>query len=213
MASRTDFRLRLAAFLNRDLKELRSQLVVNMTALEAHLAIANATDFDREYEVPRNRVVQLERDTWVDLSRKHLQKLYQLEARVRAFSPDFRLFELRVDPLWETFATSGLGFVGKDLNGLPVEVDHYLLGAISTAGLSLGAPDSDQDVLDAMRTRNCVFVGSPKCNDATEIGPLGQRIEKRQGFHVKDLHGSTTSIITEKRLTCSTPLPNVLRVP
>jgi hypothetical protein len=169
VSRRTDFRTRLAAFINRDFKDLRTQLVVDMTSMESLLGTPNATDFANAFDIPRNRVTKFEKDTWVDISRKHLQKLLQLEARIRVTKPAFSLFTLRRDPIWETFESTGIGFVGQDLDGVTVEVDHYVLGAFSTAGLSLIPPPAGLSVTDAMRMRNCVFVGSPKCNEATEI--------------------------------------------
>src|SRR5262245_18152133 len=115
MSSHTFLR-RLARLINRDLTGLRTQLVVDMTGLEGRLGIANAVDFEKLHDVPRNRVTQLEKDTRVELSRKHLLKLLQLEKQVQRDHPDFRLFELRRDPVWETFSTVGCGFIGKDLN-------------------------------------------------------------------------------------------------
>lgn len=140
-----------------------------MTGLEGHLEIANATDFEKRFGLPRARVDQLEDDTWYELARGHLFKLLALESEVRKDHPDFVFFRLEPNPLWETFANAGgVGLTGIDLENQPVRIDLNLVAAFSNAGITLPAPPAGVSVTDLMRTKNCVIVGSPKCNAATE---------------------------------------------
>ncbi len=164
-----EFDRRLRRFLNREFANvLRSQqLMVDMTGLEERLQIADATDFERRHRIPRGRIDQLEDDSWNDLSREHLLKLLALESEVRQQEPDFQLFSVVPDPIWATFETPAIGFIGKNPIGERVAADHHMLNAFRSAGISLLEP-GNVDVVTAMRETNCIFVGSPKWNTWTE---------------------------------------------
>src|SRR5262245_28185788 len=114
--SEIKFDSRLRDFLQREFGDLgrRQQLLLDMSGLEQRLEIADAIEFERQHGIPRERIDQLEDDTWVDLSRAHLLTLLRLERDVQTRDPQFKFLRVVADPIWKTFDTPAIGFIGED---------------------------------------------------------------------------------------------------
>ena len=159
------------AYLARDFRHFphRYQLRFEMSALRKLLGESSIKSFGETYGVPRDRVFDLEHDIWDHISRELLQRLMGLAERVKAGGPDGRPFELiRLvpNPIWDTFTatTPAMGFIGRGLDERDVTEDRDLINTFEKSGIKVDLAAKDQDLREAMRTRDCIFVGSPKCN-------------------------------------------------
>lgn len=127
---------------------------------------------DRVEERHINRILK---GTWESLSRDEVN-LYCNMAR-RLWAGEVQFFEVFEHPLWKGFFENPpMGFVDREPlpdspHRVQVLADKKVLDLFSdgTNPLLMDQPvEKYEDVVDQMRTRNCLFVGGPKLNGYTE---------------------------------------------
>src|SRR5712691_1753313 len=144
---------------------ISKQLFVNMSRTLRELGVPNLSAL-HHHEISRRRVKQLLEDRWVDLSRKELVFFLALaEAR------NFKFLELRDHPIWSTMTANAapityLGTEEKNGEQLEIQFDVRVLNSLMESGIPIGRADNRR-VEDVIRSRNTLFIGSPKFNSAT----------------------------------------------
>ena len=118
-------------------------------------------------------VARLCEDNWSTIQRVDLQKLLSW---ARKHQQD--LLKVEPNPLWRTLCGSEvLLFRGRNRDGNPLHsdsnVERELIVALEEEACritphSLENPTEAQ-IVESMQTKNCVFIGSPKFNAATEV--------------------------------------------
>lgn len=106
------------------------------------------------------------------LTRENLEKLTILAYE---FGYEHGIFEIRHHPLWSTFANSNVTlYRGDQVSDAKVEADirEFLSRIHARQQITLvneATPAVAKAIADAMRGTNCIFIGSPRHNPATEI--------------------------------------------
>lgn len=123
-------------------------------------------DLRRELRMDRRAIEKLLADSGSDpwrLSRGNLHR-YMLFAHEHGFDA----FRIEPHQIWKSFENSEvLIFRGPKKADAPVE--SHLVKYFERLHAHTHASTTPDGVEESMRTRNCVFVGSPKANPATEI--------------------------------------------
>ncbi len=146
------------------------QLIVNMALLMEAWRTTDSTVFARKYGLNRKRVAQLRVDQWVDISRRDLQTLLSLERRLkdRETPLKFDFLSLLPHPFWDTFGQVTNGYA-SETNGAVVPIDDDVLSKLRNADVPLHRSDIASFDPDVMKQSNCILVGSPVFNSATEL--------------------------------------------
>lgn len=125
-----------------------------------------------ELGVNRAHVHRLKDDQWRQISRSDLQALMCWGEKLKK-----RVFAVEASPLWRTFDDADVAlFRGRDDSGNPIssdsQVEGMLIEALGKERCRVEVINGDQmdpdQVGKAMRTKNAIFIGSPKHNLATE---------------------------------------------
>lgn len=127
-----------------------------------------------ELNVNPPHLERLRDGTWTTVNRTDLQSLL-CWARKR----DRELIAVVENPLWRTLSKKEvMVFRGKSDTGNPLasdsNVETELLEALEQeqctfTSRALDAEEARRDIPELMKTTNCVFIGSPKLNAATEV--------------------------------------------
>lgn len=112
--------------------------------------------------------------TWSTISRTDLQKLL-----CWAKTKDLEVLSVIENPLWRTFIKQEVQvFRGKSDTGNPLasdsNVETELLNALEQEGCkfstrALSEAEARNEIPELMKTTNCIFIGSPKLNAASEV--------------------------------------------
>jgi len=148
------------------------RLVCRISELMEALGLSDV-EMQQQVGIDRRTIEKLRRDApdW-RLSREMLQRLM-----VFAFEHGYRdgIFQVRPHPLWQTFH-SATPLIIRSGEERDAEVEAHLraflrnLGAGSELMVWENVPEPDLEILRSlMRTKNCIFVGSPKASHASEI--------------------------------------------
>jgi hypothetical protein len=126
-----------------------------------------------ELHLTSAQVNRLRTDQWTTIKRSDLQTLL---CWGKQHGED--LLRVEPSPIWRTLPGSEVRlFRGRDSSNNPLPADSRaeaeLLEALTAIGCqiqphSLSQPDESQ-VVESMKSTNCIFIGSPKYNTATEI--------------------------------------------
>jgi len=137
-----------------------------MTAWETK----DTTVFARRWGLNRKRVAQLLVDGWADISRRDLQTLLSLERRLKGGPTqlEHEFLSLVPHPFWETFGKLTNGYASEQ-DGAVVKVDDHVLSALRSADVVLRREAIASFAPEVMKQVNCIMVGSPVFNHATEV--------------------------------------------
>jgi len=84
---------------------------------------------------------------------------------------DRGVFDVRPHELWETFRSAQASIFREDLTwdtSVEKSIRRFLQHLDCTPNLAY-AGDDEEEIRRTIRTRNCIFIGSPKANRATEV--------------------------------------------
>lgn len=140
-----------------------------MTKLLEALGDDSAADLQERFGINKRHIAQFRQDRWGVTSRRELQILMSF-----AHQYGFSFLTLEPDQIWKTFdvgeaATflSGAGRGGR--RGMRDE-DIAAMKLLSGEGIHLDTPENDGEVAPTtMLERNCVLIGSPKYNAASDL--------------------------------------------
>jgi hypothetical protein len=125
-------------------------------------------DLGRALGIDPRSAQKLITDTKWELRRETLHKLLLL-----GFHHGFErgVFEVRHHELWDTFKAAEATIYRADLTwDSRVETSiREFLAHLECASTIASAAQTQEEICETMRTRNCIFVGSPKANSATEV--------------------------------------------
>jgi hypothetical protein len=135
-------------------------LVADLDWSEDELARAIGVD-------PRSAQKLIDDKKW-ELRRETLHKLLLL-----GFDHGFErgVFEVRHHELWDTFKAAEASIYRADVTWDPrveTSIREFLTHLDCTSTIA-SANQSEEEIREALRSRNCVFVGSPKANPAAEV--------------------------------------------
>jgi hypothetical protein len=146
--------------------------------LELHIAEAmEALSVDdrtlaAELGVNLPHLQRLRDDRWTEISRTNLQALLCWGRKHNR-----NLFSLTASPLWRTFREAPVVILrGRDDKGNPLpsdsDVEGVLIDALKEEACQVDIRNGDEHeyetIVRLVQTNNCIFVGSPKHNLATE---------------------------------------------
>ncbi len=126
----------------------------------------------KELGINLAHVRRLHDGSWSSISRSDLQAVMSW-----AKKHDRQVLTVEPSPLWQTLPESDVLLVrGLDDDGNPLrsdsQVEALLVGSLKDAGCHVDIVVSDKissvEVEQAMQERNCIFIGSPKHNQASE---------------------------------------------
>jgi hypothetical protein len=114
-------------------------------------------------------------------------------------------FRVEADPIWRTFEKSERVLILRGPGRADVSVEDHLIKYFGRLRARSHTTTSDQGVEEAMRSQNCVFIGSPKANPASEhafallwgVEPFDSRAKKRDRIpvHFLGMNAETPSAL------------------
>jgi hypothetical protein len=150
------------------------QLTFDITGLVKKLGLDTPAQLANEYDMRKEHVEQLQRDTWQELSREELIKLHALEQMVVSTTdPDFKLLEVKPHPIWQTFKNDrALFFLARKPDGEVPREDSETMNEMRKLTQIARCPEADakqqRDVAKMVTKDNTILIGSPKYNEGTE---------------------------------------------
>lgn len=117
--------------------------------------------------IDRRTISKLDKDVEWRLSRRQIEKLIvlSLDAGLECF------FRIRYHPIWATFEEAD-AHIYRGPPRWDAEIEHQVSLYLQRMGGSprtIAVPQSIDEISRAMTETNCLFVGSPRSNPATEI--------------------------------------------
>jgi hypothetical protein len=188
------------------LHEIQEQLGLTKTYLEEELEIDTRTI--------TKLLADSDKEPW-RLDRDALQR-YVLFAHERGYPP----FRVEVDPIWRSFENSDRVVIFRGPGKADIPVEGHLVKYFSRLRAQARAAMGVQDVEAWMKTQNCVFIGSPKANPASEYAlsllwgaqPFDARPQNRDriAVHFLGMSGEKQSSLLREgpRRGLSVQLPN-----
>jgi hypothetical protein len=151
---------------------VRTQLEVHIGELMSALGVDDKA-VASELGINLAHVQRLRDDSWTTIKRSELQKLL-----CWGHKHGHAVLSVQPSPVWRTLPGSEVCLLrGTDRSGNALAsdsmVESKLLEELSGEGCRVrivAGPDVDESsVRDLMKSKNCIFIGSPKHNRATEI--------------------------------------------
>lgn len=170
---------------------MRYQLSFRLSPLMDALGL-DAKAVASELGINLAHVARLRDDSWSTIQRGDLQKLLCWGQKHNT-----PLLSVEPNPLWRTLSGAEVVlFRGRKRDGNPLHsdsnVERELLVALEDEGCRITPRSIDtpnhEEIAELMRTTNCIFIGSPKFNAATEsalaslweLQPYDSRIANRK---------------------------------
>jgi hypothetical protein len=148
------------------------QLEFHLAALMARLELEDRSLAD-ELGLNVAQIARFRSDRWSTMKRADLQTVLCWGKR-----HGVDLLTIEPSPIWRTFPNSEVVmYRGRDSGTNPLASDSRaeaeLVEAFTVQGCRviprLVSEPNSEEIIESMRTKNCVFIGSPKHNQATEI--------------------------------------------
>ena len=130
--------------------------------------LGSADELARAIRIDRRSALKLIEDRNWELRRETLHRLLLLGFEQGL---DHGVFEVRQHELWDTFKGAQASLFRADLTW-DTKVEGSIrdfLAHLDCAPTLANTGESVEAMRDIIRTRNCIFIGSPKANPATEV--------------------------------------------